>query len=354
MTELTPFIEQARGKGLNDEDIRKALTAQGWNEAAIEFGLKGLEIPKPRQEPVVLEPKVAPKDTRPSISPLMAALHHVLLWFFTGSSTVTIIGVMASLAGVEVSTQALAAMIAVTVITFTPYAAFFISFLRQAAKTPGLVPGKAWSIISICLHSIGAMIAAITLVVTAITGGEMYILTSAALVLVLGLLVVVTYCTAAFATSDKATALRKVVTRSYLPILAVLFGVLFVLSLMQLGPARHDEQLRKDLATTVQHINQYARDHHQLPSELGSLSASSEIEYTLKADATYEVCATFQTASKNQSNDRYTPDVAPSDSYVSETSFYPAHTGRNCFTFSSSVIGSGANFLNAKLRTSIQ
>jgi hypothetical protein len=327
MVDLKSFIEQARTKGLDDQQIKQALVNQGWDEARITVALTGLEIPKADQ------PAATPSHAkRPSLSPLLAALHHVLLWLFTGSSTVTITGVVVSLFGENVSTQVLASMIAVTVITFIPYAILFISFLLQAKHTSGLIPGKVWSIITICIHAVAAMIAAITLVVALINSGEQSLIISASLILMLDLIVVTTYCFAAF-TPERLNSMRRIITSSYLPTLGVLFGILTILSALQLGPARHDEQLRKDLATTVEKINHYTSDHKKLPEAIDTLRTNSDIEYTKTDDQTYEVCATFQTSNKNSNPSRSPYDYPQLDSYVSESTFYVINRGRHCFSF---------------------
>lgn len=338
MADLKSFIEQARAKGVTDEHIRQALAEQGWNDARIDIALAGLEVPVAETSGV--DPKQPPSHTKQqSLSPLLAALHHVLLWFFTGSSAVTIVGVVASLAGVDVSSSTLASMIAVTIVTFTPYAIMFMVFLRKARRTPGLVPGKVWSIITICLHSIGAMVAAITLVITAVTAGEWSVMVSAALILTLDLIVVVTYCFAAFA-SERAERVRRIVTLSYLPALGILFGILFVLSVLQFGPARHDEMLRKDLAVTVQKINTYAKDFHKLPANLTDIKTALPIEYAVKSSNTYEICAVFQTNSRDTGY-MYgydSSDQTRSDSYVNEANFETSGSGRQCFTFTSAPL----------------
>lgn len=334
MTDLKPFIEQARAKGLGDDQIREALKSQGWDESIITMGLTGLDVPKPENTSSLPAPSDHAKH--PSISPLVAALHHVLLWFFVGSSTVTIAGVVASLTGEDISAQALAAMIAVTVVTFLPYAVLFITFLRQVRHTPDLVPGKVWSIITVCLHSIAAMIAAITLVVSLITESDISIPGSAAIILGLDLIVVMTYYMAVF-NPNKTGKSRKFMLYGYLPLLGVLFGILFVLSLLQLGPARHDDQLRKDLTTTVQNIAKYSNEHHKLPSTLGNLRAGQGVEYTKRSFSTYEVCGSFMTVNKNHTYD-YGDITAQNDSYVYEGQFYPTHTGRNCFEFTAAAL----------------
>jgi len=158
MTEIEIFIKQAREKGLNDDAIRSSLDAKGWDKTAIDLALVGLEVPTPPS--TAPQTTATPADQPRSLSPLMAAIHHVILWFFSGSSAVAIGGTVASLYGFQVSSTALASMIAVTLITFIPYALLFGILLAKNFKAV-TVPNKTWSIITICIHSIGAMIAAI-------------------------------------------------------------------------------------------------------------------------------------------------------------------------------------------------
>lgn len=318
--ELSKFVEQARKKGLSDTQIREALTAQGWDKATIETTLAGLEVPKPSQN----QPAASSKKT---LSPLMAALHHVLLWFFTGSSTVTISGVVASLAGYEVSSEALAAMIAVTAVTFIPYSILFIIYLRQAHRAPGLIPGKVWSIITICLYSVAAMATAITLIVSLIVAGELNIIISAALILLLDLIVVITYSTAAFS-PEHHIKLRRFITIAYLPVLLIMFGILFILSLMQLGPARHDEQLKDEMASTVQEIHSYASRNNALPENIGTITTNPEISYRKVDNTTYEICGAFKTATNEVRSTQ-----ASSDAYVSGQDFENNQSGHQCFEF---------------------
>ncbi len=341
MADIKTFITEARSKGLSDDQIRQALKAEGWDTAVIEVGLTGLEMPAAE---TASKPAEKSSD-RPSLHPLMAALHHVLLWFFTASSTVTIASVVASLMGVTVSTTALSTMIAITAITFTPYAIFFLIYLIQSRRKPGLVPGKIWSIITICLHSIGAMIAAITLVVTAINSGEMTVGISALLILGLDLLVVLTYSVAAFV-PVALTLLRKIVTIAYLPLLLVLFGILFMMSVLQLGPAQHDQQLRKDLTETAQKVSVYARDKNELPKDSSNISVGKGVRYSYKTKTTYELCGTFQVASKqSMSGSYYTSPRTLSDDYIYDDQFSVSSAGEHCFTINSSVLDPANNNL---------
>jgi hypothetical protein len=336
MSEINTFVHQARDKGLSDEAIRKALEAEGWAMPLIDTALLDIEVPKPSSE---VAPASQPSHT--SLSPLMAAMQHVLLWFFVASSTVTIASVVASLSGYNVSERVLASMIAVTLITFTPYAVLFLIYTLRLRKTPDLIPGKVWSIITICLHSVAAMAAGITLVVTLIVSGEFSVWLSALLILILDLIVLVTYVFAAFA-GKKLQMVRKITVTAHLPILLVLFGTLFIMSLLQLGPAKHDEQLRKDLVSTAVAVREYATQHNTLPaSNDTSVVKGSDIRYTKKTESTYELCADFQAnVQRTNSYSYYYRDnqMTLSDDYPSEYQFEGYGGGEHCFTLQSSPL----------------
>jgi hypothetical protein len=330
MPETYSFVEEARKKGLSDDAIRDALRAKGWDVALIEPALLGLEVPAaPSEQPAAHVPST-------SLSPLMAAMQHVLLWFFVASSTVTIASVVASLSGINVSAQVLASMIAVTLITFTPYAALFLIYVLKLRRTPGLIPGKVWSIITVCLHSVAAMAAGITLVVTLINSGDYSVWVSALLILILDLIVVVTYVLAAFATKLRRT--RKVTVIAHLPVLLLLFGTLFIMSLLQLGPARHDEQLRKDMAATATAVRDFATTHKTLPTDSSAVVKGSDIRYAKKSETTYELCGTFQATRRSSSSYYYASAASLSDAYPYESQFEVSGSGEHCFTITSSPL----------------
>lgn len=324
MSEIETFIQQAREKNLEDDAIRKSLTAKGWDKAEVEIALAGLTVPTPSTVP---SPPVS--SVHPSLSPLMAAIHHVILWFFTGSSAIAIGGTVASLYGFRVSSTALASMIAVTLITFIPYAILFGVLVGKNFKTV-TVPNKIWSIITICIHSIGAMIAAIVAVVNVITGGEHVYLVSALLILTLDVLVIAAYSYAAFA---RPNALRKTVMLLYLPLLIAMFGTLFIMASLKLGPVQHDDLLRKDLTTTVNAIAENTKKNGRLPDNLNSITSNPAISYEKTSQTTYKVCGEFQTTER--SDDTYYYMTERTDSYVSESVFYSTSGGKECFDFTS-------------------
>jgi hypothetical protein len=336
MTEIHLFVDEARKKGLTDEAIRDALQTQGWDKALIEPAILGIEVPKaPTSQPSPSnQPQVA------TLSPLMAAMQHVLLWFFVASSTITIASVVASLSGMNVSAQVLASMIAVTLITFTPYATLFLIFVFKLKKTPDLIPGKVWSIITVCIHSIAAMIAGITLVVTLIVSGDYSVWVSALLILALDLIVIATYVLATFAT--KLRKIRKIAVIAHLPVLLLLFGTLFIMSLLQLGPARHDEQLRKDLVSSATAVREFATAHKELPSDGDGIVKGSDIRYSKQSSTSYQLCGTFQ-ATRRYSSYYYANTASLSDDYPYESQFEVTGSGEHCFTLTSSVLENERN-----------
>ncbi len=339
MQEIDTFIKEAKEKGLDDATIRKALETNGWDTAQIDLALSGIVVPKPQDgtNSAPNTPVTTPHTTHPSLSPLMAALHHVILWFFTASSAVAIGGTVASLYGWQVSTNALASMIAVTLITFIPYAVLFFTFLVKTRKTPSLIPGKVWSIITICLHSVGVMIAAIVAVINIVTGGEQVYLVGAALILLLDLIIVTTYSLAAFG-FGKLAGLRKVIISLHLILLVAMFGILFSLSLLKLGPAQHDETLRKDMSEVVYKIAQKTKQQNKLPSSITDINSNPSITYKTTGDKTYQLCSDFQTSNMSLAHSREYYSNATTDAYSDESQFYTSASGNQCFDFTSDYL----------------
>lgn len=324
MPQIETFVTQAREKGLDDIAIRKSLEAKGWDKTEIDIALVGLEVPSPSSA-APISTTAAPT----SLSPLMSAIHHVILWFFTGSSAVAIGGTVASLYGFRVGGTALASMIAVTLITFVPYAILFGILLAKNFKVV-TVPNKIWSIITICVHSIGAMIAAIVTVVNIITGGESAYLVSACLILTLDLLIITTYSFAAFA---RAGTLRKTVMLLHLPLLIAMFGTLFIMAIFKLGPVQHDDLLRKDLTAVVTAIAENTQKNDRLPDNINSLTSNPSISYEKTGQTTYKVCGDFQTAER--SDETYYHMTERTDNYANESIFYSTHGDKQCFDFNS-------------------
>lgn len=332
MASLDSYVSKAREKGISDKRIKQTLEDEGWSNNEIDQALEDLSVPKP--------PSKNNSNSISSTGPLQSALHHVLLWFFLSSSSISISLVTASLFGANVSTSALASLIAVTLVTFTPYVVFFILFLRQVRRNPKTIPSRVWSIITICLASIGAMASAITLVVSSVLAAHVSVIVASLLTLALFTVTLVIYGFATFAAPNMAK-IRKVVLLVALPAFAVLMGTLFVMSLLQLGPAKHDETVRTELTKTARAIKSEVAKTGVLPSaaDAKSLITDKDITYTLKSSSTYELCATFKTTSDESglNSNYYAEDLdlkSLNDSYISEYNFY-ASSGLNCFVIQS-------------------
>jgi hypothetical protein len=180
------------------------------------------------------------------------------------------------------------------------------------------------------------MVAGITLVVTLIVSGEYSIWLSALLILALDLIVVVTYVLAAF--GMKLRRVRKTTIIAHLPVLLLLFGTLFIMSLLQLGPARHDEQLRKDFVSTANAVRNYTNDHKALPANGDEVVKNSEIRYKRVSDTTYSLCAIFQASARRTSSYYDYGNSSTSDAYPYESQFEAYGSGEHCFTLTSSQL----------------
>lgn len=342
MADLDSYISKARGKGISDQHIKKTLLEEGWDAPSVEAGLGGLTVPKPPSG------ALKPQQHSDTTSSLQSALHHVLLWTFLLSATIAISAVTASLFGSNVSTSALASLIAVTIVTFTPFLVFFILYLLKVRKNPKTIPGKVWSIITICFASVGAMAAAISLVVGLVTESTPSWIVGSSLIITLYAITLIVYGFATFY-SEKLMKLRQVILIAALPAFIVLMGTLFIMSLLQIGPARHDEAMRTALVKTTENIRDSVRKTSVLPSQTDArhLIANSSITYEVKSLSTYELCTTFDTTSETAYKSSYSSEDTTKpikDSYAYET-YFNASSGKQCFTIESSKL-SGSSFDN--------
>lgn len=327
MGKIDDFVKAARGKALPEETIRKSLVAAGWTDAQIDQALlSGLEVPTP-------DGKSLASSNRPSLGSLESALLHVLLWFFVAASTIAISAVSSSLFGGSVSSEALAAMMAVSVITFTPYAIFFVRYIRRLRVAPELIPGRVWSIITICIHSIGAMIAGITLVVGLIISSSPSVIVGSSLVLVLNAIILISYSVGAFTRPSKK---RRLVLTIHLFALALLLGSLFVISLIRLAPSQADSQTREQLVESVQEVKNFTSQHGKLPAQ-GELNLPDTVTYRQISNQIYEVCADFKL---NSDSDDYDMSQPFEDSYVSTYDFSHHEKGNDCFELKSTALSS--------------
>lgn len=330
--EIREFIAKAHERNIDNETIRRSLLRHGWSEAAIDAAILGdLEVPTSTEAPAA---KSSPGKQSPSSGPLASALHHVLLWFFVGSAALAITSAISSLFYETVSEDALASFIAVSVITFIPFWIAFLAYLRQRRHEPRLVPGRIWSIITICIGSIGVMSAAIVGVVTLITDGQVATAVSAGALLVLFTCVVLVYATALSITTKKAR-IQKLLLHIPIMVIALLLVGIFVPSLLQLGPVRNDESLREDLIESVEAIRIATENENKLPDDASEYLANPAINYRKLSETRYELCAPFA-ITKTQERPR---NSSIDDAYVSNYDFM-GDKDNNCFTLQSSQLNS--------------
>ena len=319
------FVAQARLRNVQDETIRRSLSRAGWNDDAIDTALlEGLEVPAA---------EITKKSSGTSTGALFSALHHVLLWFFVIAASIATASAIGSLLGESVSEDALASFIAVSVITFIPYATVFWLYLRARKSTPGLVPGKIWSIITICLASIGVMITLMTAVVSLITDSSISVLASAGALFLIYASVVIIYAQASFARS-KTSKRSSLLLWGPLAGIALLMLGLFVASVLQLGPARHDANLRTELVEAAESVRSYAERMDTLPASGTDITLGSDVEYTKLTDTTYRLCAPFK-IDTTANNSRSTDTI--DDAFISDYYFYGSKTD-NCFVLENSHI----------------
>lgn len=319
--ELNKFVQNAKDQRVDSETIRRVLVRRGWSEEDIDDALLGeLDVPVARGTHLT---QAAEKH---STSPLFSALHHVLLWFFVVAASFAIVSAISSLFYEYVSEEALASFIAVSAITFVPYVVVFALYLKARRNSPALAPGRVWSIITICLGSIGLMAAAITAVVSLIVGSEQAVIVSAFCLMLVYSCVVVTYSAAAFLPGIKPT-LRATLLLAPLGLITLLLVGIFVPSLLQLGPAKSDAELQKDLVTTVTSIRESARSANALPDDATPLLANPAITYEKRSDRTYQLCAPFGLKHRESKTNERSPI---SDTYVSEYDF-SGSANDNCF-----------------------
>ena len=355
MSAINDFVTQARDNGISDDVTRQALEAQGWDKNNIEFAMAGIAVPAPAVTAnTAPQPQAPIKSGPPSISPLMSALQHVLLWFFMIAASVSIFTITSSLLG-NMSSDIKWALTAIAIVglTFIPYAILFTLYLRKLKAQPDMVPGKVWSTITICFFSIGALGAAITLLIAAINNtnnsGNGTIL-GACIMLLLSVVILLTYIFAAFGL--KLLKARKTVLMVSLPVIIAILGGLFTVYFINYGPAKADETTRTNLSATVENIREKTMKLNRLPTaqEATSLIAASGITYKKNSSTLYELCANFLTDSNDTSYYSSYLNSYPNseqkhpanDSYIS-TSGFISKRGNQCFSLESGYLSNGYN-----------
>jgi hypothetical protein len=331
MSALQDFIDNARKKNFSDDEIKQHLINSGWNEdeVAATLGnqakvdkLGDLEVPRPENKSAENQPtppsiSKQEKSVKTSIHSLHAAILHVLLWFFIVSSSVSIGSVFSVFFNERYSDEGalttLSTMIAVVLVTFIPYAVFYYLYVKKLKSNPEIIPSTVWSIITICLHSIAAMIAAITVVVQLVAGGSLAVLFSAILILLIVAIVITTFAFAAFI--KPSNNLRKPILLFSPVVLALIMALLFIFSLADLPNAKADVEMRRSMASAVVKVRDYTAKNQALPLNSSQLNLDTGVTYNKKQANTYEICGTF----KKKTSDR--------PSYTSRENLEPANDG---------------------------
>lgn len=333
---MNDFVAEARQKGMSDDEIMHLLVANGWSEVQARAKVSGLTVPPP--PPIngsVAMPAANQMPThgkRPSIGALEAALQHVLLWLFTGTSSVMIGIVSAALFTDQGgSSTTLLTYVVVEAVTFVPFLALFVYYLRQQRRQPELTTGKVWSIITIVLHSIGtvgSLIGFVLVILLVHDNSSSAELAASAAIFVLDVLVVAAYSLANFV-KVRSQALRHLLLMIFPAALFVVVAVFGVIALVRVGPLKADDQTSQNLVTVTKQVHKYAQTNDALPATYDTIGTlPNGVSYQKLSSYTYKLCASFRHAADGYTNYGDTID----DSYASAYDFTPSGSGKNCFT----------------------
>jgi len=333
MDNMQQFITDARAKDWDDEKIKQALIASGWQEAQVDAALSGLALPLATGGGN--HGHEVNQANHPSVNTLQAALQHVLLWLFTGTSTIMInIVAFALLSGNSGSSDTLLTYVVLEAVTFAAFAFFHWKYLRQLRKQPELVPGKVWSILTIVFHSLGTIGAVVgfILVLVLVHNSETTAGIVASLAIgVMDVLVVAAYALATFSKRPQSK-LRLQYLRFFPVALFVIIASLGVFALFKVGPLRADDQTMQNLVTAVQDVHAYADRSKTLPENLSQLPHQPQgVSYRSTGSDTFEVCATFRVDHGDTSaNDT---SARQDDTYVDTSVFDNDKAGHRCWNF---------------------
>ena len=377
---LERFVARARALGLADEAIADLAHDAGWSEAPVRIALADLEARTPSApptqpahatQPVPLpQPTAAPRSEaeqpgddaadrasrRPSISPPVAAIHHVALWFFTGTATPLIPVVLGAIRrGDDDAPTTIARFTAVLAIAGALYGVLLVVYLRRALHPPYPTANRVWSTITICIHMIGA--------VTALTFATVYLVEQLSeapdgsappgawigwslLVALVHAAITVLYLTATFL-GPRMRGRRAVLIGAPVVVLAVLVGVL-AYSLAALPGVRHDVAVRADVAETAVAVGEFAAAHGRLPddAEFHDLDTPDGVDYEADgprsgiptSEHRYELCAEFERESHSGRTEASIPVEPIDDAYRVTVSELGEHgAGRSCFHFTNTL-----------------
>lgn len=222
MSELKSYIEAARKAGLDSETITKNLKQEGWSDKDISSALD-------KDTPTVPKaPSAKTGDARPTMSPLVAALHHIFLWFFSSLATISIYTTIAAIANDGPDSQSALVMGLITIISLAVYLGFYIPFLIKTVKPPFQTAHKVWSIITICIHGLSALGFLIALVPIVVYGAPVWVVVATAITIFWNLAVVGTYLAATFLPVKHS--LRPAIIWTLMPIFVIVIITLLVVS----------------------------------------------------------------------------------------------------------------------------
>lgn len=343
--EVEQFLKQARENGLSNDQILQLLTDQGWPEAQARAAVFGLHVPSP-QNGTPQAPEPPAQITRPthesshhgskrrSIGALEAALQHVLLWVFTGASTI-MIGIVSYalfMSGASPSSATLLAFLVVELVTFIPFAVLFVYYLRSFRQYPDLTTGKVWSILTIVFHAIGLMSAIIGLILVLVLvrddASKPSIIYSSAMIAV-NSAVLAAYVTANFVRPQLTW--RKYALNAFPIALFLIIAVFGLVALTRVGPLKADDATRQQLVDVVNDVKAYVKENDRLPNSLDDIDTDADgITYNKNSKSTYkyDLCASFKV---DTSESDYYGDDYITDSYVTADYFKGVDSGEQCF-----------------------
>lgn len=339
MSDITAYIKHLKEQfNASDELIVEKLVSAGWTAEDAKNAIKLTALPdapSPAALPIAATHHEShATKTKGGLSSLSQALQHILLWFFSISTTITLSIVSASLFGTSTSSEPLSVYVAVALVTFSPFGFVFWDFVKKYKKDRTIVTGRVWSIITIVLHSIAAIISGIVLISTLIMGQKIAVTIATTTIILLNLTIVATYY---YATFGKSTSkLRHILIYSFLPVIVILLVGFGLLSLNRLGPIKADENVRKKLVETAQAIVTYRKENNsKLPATVASIKNvdTKGVTYKKKSETEYSLCAVFKTKRKYVYSS-YTDNII--DTNVSDYSFYNNEPGEKCFTLTTS------------------
>jgi hypothetical protein len=336
MNDVSAYIKHLREAfHASDDIIIEKLQAAGWSEKDATSAVTLAALPDAPAPTTITHSHHAPKheaaSNKSGLSSLSQAMQHILLWFFSISTTITLSILAASMFYAESSSsEVLSVFVAVSLLTFTPFAFVFWDYLKKYKKDKTTVTGKVWSIITIVVHSLAAIISGVVLLVNLLTNPETGLIVATSVIILMNLLIVTTYYFATF--GKPASKFRDICVQVFLPVLFMILALFALYGYTKLAPVKADEQTREKLVKTVEAIRDYrSQNNAKLPTALSSLKDvdTSGITYKKKSETQYSVCATFKLKRRYSYYQTYTR----SDNSVSTYDFEVNKTGETCFAF---------------------